>query len=268
MSTDKKPQITVKDQDGNEITVDLPDGYVAQADVDKDYLKREVVNDQYVLKATMDDRFKNWVHKDKAIEDQSVIKAILDKHKPKGDGDLDLDTAKGQWKTEMYDPLLEKYDRMIALTKGARMATLAAELFESQYVNSPVPGKPSYIETLFGPEIAFNEDKEYFVQVDAKGNPLPAQNPTTERPYAGIEEFLSTKAEDDSFKHLLKPRETNNSSNYNGNDSNNSNNTKSSVDLSKYKPRNEMTTDEKLKALEELDSHALFLQIPADRPES
>ena len=134
--SDQKPQITVT-IDGKDHTVDRPDGLFSQAEIDKDYMKRSVVNDTYVLQTTMDRRFKDWTPKSSAAEDQQVIAAVLEKHKPKGKegGDpVDLDAAKAAWKEADYDPLEKRYNAAIGLIKGSGIRAAAAEYFDERFI--------------------------------------------------------------------------------------------------------------------------------------
>lgn len=210
---------TVKVQhEGNEIEVPLPEGYVHESEIGDKYVKRDTVNSQYVLKTEMERRFKEWIPKDKALEDPDIVSSIVSKHKPTGKaGDVDLEAAKAEWKRAELEPLKTFSDRLLNQVRSATLKEAAQKAgFGDQHVTSPVPGIPSYVETAFTGAFEYDAELGYFVAKDAAGNRMAAQEPTTARPYAGPEEFFKQLAKQDAWKPYLKPPEKNNGSGYTG----------------------------------------------------
>jgi len=259
MSDPKKPQITVT-IDGQSHTVDLPDGYLAQAEVDAKYLPRETVNSLYVLQTEIDRRFKDWIKKEEAAKDQQVIAAVLEANPPKDrkPGDDDPVAAKAMWKQTELDPVLEENKSLKALILGNDITTGAGAFFAQQYVTSPIPGEQPYMQALFGKRFEYDPQLKYHVALDEQGNRIPAQKPTVQRPHADAKEFFGTLAGQEAYKQFLKPADVNNSSDFQGGDGGSPNGAKSP---SQYKPRSQMSTDEKVAAIEELGRDK-FMQIP------
>ena len=257
MSEENVPTIEVT-IDGKKHTVPRPAGLVEQAQIDKDYLPRKTVNELYVLQTTLDERFKKWTPKEKAAEDQEVIAAVLKNHKPK-DGDKgsdDLEAAKAKWKATDVDPLVEENNQLKSLLRGNAIRNGAGEFFDDKYTRPPREGEPSYMESLFGKYITYDKSLNYHVALDEKGNKIPAQNPTATRPYADAKEFFQSVAEQDAYKAFRKPKETNNSSGYNGTPGGGGD-----TDVSGFKPRSQMNDEEKLAAIKKL-GHEGFMKIP------
>lgn len=205
--------------DGNEIQVELPEDYLHKDDIKDTYIPRSTVQEQYVLQTEMERRFKNWIPRDKALEDEGLVADVLKKHGRKAEGskDVDLETAKADWRKAELDPLKQFSDRLLNQVRGAQLKEAAIKAgFDERHVTSPVPGIPSYVETAFTNAFEYDAELGYFVAKDAAGNRLAAQEPTTARPYAGPEEFFDGLAKQDAWKPYLKPPEKNNGSGYNG----------------------------------------------------
>lgn len=260
--SDNAPTIEVE-IDGKKHTVPRPDGLLSQAEVDQGYLPREVVNEVYVpksdMKTAINERFKNWVKREDAVSDPDIISSVLKENPSNEGGPADLEAAKAAWQKTDVDPLLGRIDSLLSMVKGNEIRGAAQEVFDDPWVKQPRPGHPSYVETVFGSQLVFDEDLQYHVALDDNGNKIPANKPTAARPYADAAEFLAMKAQDDAFRHLRRPPETNNSSGYGG--ENGQSGGGPGNDPSKYPPRSTMSDVDKLAAIKEL-GHEGFMKIP------
>ena len=107
------PDFTVLDADGEESTVSVPDGYavLSNNDLSDDYVSRvDLVSKEsdYMLKASMNRRLKNYVRKDEAHADESVIAAVLaDQPAPKkgsAEPTFDIDKMKADLRKDEVAP--------------------------------------------------------------------------------------------------------------------------------------------------------------------
>ena len=239
--------VTVQ-HEGADIEVELPDGYLTPEQVRSQYLLKSVVDDTYVLKAEMDRRFKNWVHKDKAGDDEEIVNAILEKHGKSGKkADFDLEAAKAEWKRAELDPVVENQNRLLDQVRRSALRDAARKAgFDAKYTDGPAPGMPSYFESVFADRLQYDNDLGYMVAVDSAGNRLAATEPTKERPYADAHQLFGDLAGKDEWKEYLAPDPKNNGSGYNG----------TSTPAKSTKKWDSLSVDEKVKAISEHGSDA------------
>lgn len=195
--------------DGEERTVStdnikLPDGFTIVKE--DDVVSKDELRENYVLQAELKRRFKNWVPRDKAIEDEEIRNAILAAQPPAPN----LEEAEKQWSDRRLKPALNELSdlKRNLVMRGIREAAQSVGIAD-QFVTRPSPDKPSYIEAMYADQIAYNSEYGYEVALDGQGNPIPSQKPTAVRPYMSVGEFFSQLAEQDSMKPFLKASEKN-----------------------------------------------------------
>jgi hypothetical protein len=244
--------LVIKEADGTERTISddavvLPEGHFIGTD--SAYVARESLKDTYVLKANFDRRFKNWVPKDKAAEDEDVRKAVLSEHGQTAD----LEDAKKQWREGELNPVLTRLNGLHGRLKAQETKESAAEYFDERFVKAPAPGLTSWAETTFGPMFKFDDDAGYTIALDSEGRPLAAANPTGLRPFMGVSERMGQIANDPMWKPYLKPDPKND-----GGSGFAQNNGKGATS---FPPRKSMSAAQKAKAVQELGVNG-FLALP------
>lgn len=243
-----KAQVTYN---GETITVDLPDGYESPENLRDKYMLRSVVDDQYVLKREVDRRFKGWVKRDDAADDEELVAAVMERHGKPGKGP-DLEAAKADWRKAELEPAKALADTLLKQVRGAAIRDAArAAGFDPRYVDAPA-NMPSYLETIFADRMQFDAELGYFVVTDTAGNRLAAAEPSTARPYSDPGQFFNQLAKETDWKPYLEPNRTNNGSGYAGG--------KGSA-KSGYTDRRSMSTEQKLAAIKEL-GHEGYLKLP------
>ena len=205
------PDKIVLTHDGTEISIPLEDAKAAiekgglkvftGKELEASYLDRGVLDDTYMLKTELDRRFKNWIAKADAADDEAIIASVLDKHGKKGP---DIEEAKKTWETATLAPLQTKYDRQTDLMIGSEIRAEASVHFDEQYTKLAPNGAASYMENVLRNDFEYNDEFGYPVAV-MNGTPIPSTNPTASRPYRSVTEHMTTLAESEPWKLYLKP---------------------------------------------------------------
>jgi len=156
--------------------------------------------------AAIQKRFKNWVKKTDAVNDEDVRRAILSEQPPAPD----LENAEKQWSERKLNPVLEELTDIKKTLVSQSIVDASKEFFTDVFTTSVIPGKPSLAELTYDGAAAWDPDHKYVVAVDDKGNPVPASKPTKARPYMTPREFIETDAKANAaLQTFLREAETN-----------------------------------------------------------
>lgn len=190
-----------------EIAKSLPEGYriLSSDELEDGYLPRDVVREQYVPQTEFKRRLRNSLTRESALEDEGLVATILEKH---GKKTPDIDGAKEQWRAAELAPVLTQLETMTRSLVSREVEQEARELFGEQ---APL------VTRAYGNDFVYDAELGYTVAV-SNGVPIPAVNPTNERPYQSAGEYFAQKAKTDAaLKAALKQDPTNNSgSNFKG----------------------------------------------------
>lgn len=213
------PTITIDGQD-HEVELDkiqFGDGVKVLTDeeINKSYVPRTFIEGddaQYVHKKSFEKRFSNWVPKDKAVEDENIVSAILKKHGEAYKAE-NLEDAKAQWDEAEAKPLRSQIEELTqnlttfeSQVVGSAIDAAAKSVWQDAFATAP-EGRKSWARVNFDDEFTYDQDHGYVVAVNPKGEPIPATNPTQKRPYMGVEERMKQLADRDEYKPFARPAE-------------------------------------------------------------
>lgn len=172
-----------------------------------EYLARSAVEEHYVPKAsvesTIKDRFKGWVKKDEAWNDDFIVSKVLEKH---GKEKVDLESVKKSWAEEELAPVSKRAESLESRARAALINDAARAAGVAEQHTKPIkPGAPSYMEVVYGSSFKYDSDLGDFVAVTRDGQPLGALNPTHDRQFMSAEEFFSREVKSDGMKPFLAP---------------------------------------------------------------
>jgi hypothetical protein len=178
----------------------LPDGYaIVKSD---DVVPRDQVRDNYVLKHEFDRRFKNWVPRDKAAEDEEVKRLVLAEQAPAPD----LEAAKREWNDREREPLKRELQEVYRGLAQRDLLNETRGVFDDPFLAKPSATRPSWVEVTYGDQFAYDKDLGYTVALGSDGRPLASANPTATRPYKDVREFFTEAVQrDEALKPFLKP---------------------------------------------------------------
>ena len=104
-----------------------------------------------------------------------------------------VQTARQKWEAEQLAPVAERLTGLQTSLARQALQTAAKGLVRDEFATPPIPGAPSYIETVLGSRVRYDADLGYVVALDADGKtPLPSGNPQSGRPYADAAEFVAS----------------------------------------------------------------------------
>ena len=169
-------------------------------ELESNYLDRETLGKDYMLTTALDSRFKNWIAKAEAPEDETIIAKVLDKHGKKGP---DIEEAKKTWETASLVPLQTKYDSLTTRLVGSEIRAETSEHFDEQYTKLAPNGAPSYMENVLRGDFEYSDEYGYTVALQ-NGVPIPSSNPTASRPYRSAHEHVGVLAESPAWSDYLK----------------------------------------------------------------
>lgn len=196
--------IVITDAEGNESEVSIdnvkfPEGHSLTAD--SEVVHRDTLRHTHVKKSEFDRRFKSWVPKDSAAEDEGVIAAVLSQHK----STPDIAEAKAAWEKSEVNPLKEKLAQFKSSVVRGEVLAEASKHFDERFVTSPAPGIPSFAETALLKMFDHHDDTGYVVAMSPDGDPeLSTDSPTSSRPYMGVQERFKKLVQDPAWAPYLK----------------------------------------------------------------
>lgn len=207
------PDFTVIGTDGAESSVTVPDGYsvLSESDLEDGYVRRSDLankDSDYMLKASMKRRMRNFVRKDEAHEDDSVIAAVLAEHEPepgKGAKKVDIDSIKANLRKDEVDPLRAEVDKLKASVKGNSLRESAVGLFHERFTKKSPSGGPSWVEAEFGRQTAVDSESGLLLVPDGDDF-RSSRNATTSNPYMTARELMQIAAKSDDYEAFL-PKE-------------------------------------------------------------
>lgn len=191
-------------------TTDLSQNYIPVAQTQGDdavYLHRDSVGKRY----------KNYVNRSKAADDDTVVAAVLAKHgdAAKAEG---LEEAKLQWRKTEYDPLAQERDTLKgSLSEFQDQVVLSAidaaasKVWRNELATAP-PGKQSWAQSNFKADGMWSKEQGEVIAVrlDADGNRVarPALEPTEGRQSMSMLEYMTMLAGEDAWKPYALPPST------------------------------------------------------------
>lgn len=117
-----------------------------------------------------------------------------------------VQTARQKWEEEQLRPVAERLGGLERTLSQKALAAAAKGLVRDEFAAAPVPGAPSYVETILGPRVRFDPELGYDVAYAEDGKtPLPSANPRPGRPYADAAEFVTGFLASDAGAVLRKP---------------------------------------------------------------
>ena len=206
---------TVLDGEGAESTVTVPDGYVVLSndDLSDGYVSRvdlTAKDSDYMLKASMNRRLKNYVRKDEAYTDESVIAAVLADQPPPAKGatetTFDIDKMKADLRKDEVAPLRTQLDRLHASVKGSTLREASKGLFDERFTSRSPSGGPSWIEAEFGRQTAIDAETGLLLVPDEDGGFRGSRNATNNNPWMTARELMQIAAENPEYAAFL-PKE-------------------------------------------------------------
>lgn len=213
------PTITI---DGTEHTVELEaitfdDGQrvLTSEEIEAQYVPRTMIEGdeaQYVHRQSMERRYKNYVNKAKAVDDEDLVAQILAKHGEavKAEG---LEAAKEQWSLVEVTPreqrireLEEDLGTFRGQVVGSAIEAAARAVWKPEFATAP-EGRRSWAQVNFSDEFAYDAEFGYVVAVNAKREPVPSGSPTARRPFMSVDERFRQLAAQDAYKPFALPPE-------------------------------------------------------------
>ncbi len=198
--------------------IKLDEGHriVSAQDLERDYIPREKTQGddaEYVLAASMRQRYKNYVHRQKALEDEKIVQAVLDKHAEPLKSES-LEEAKKQWDKAHAEPLRAERDQAVQNLTDFRAKLIresvqagASGVWDDQFTKAP-KGRKSYIASQIEGDFDYCDDYGY-VAARRRGTTgewefVPSNNPTAERPFMDAAEYQRYLATQDDWKAFAK----------------------------------------------------------------